>query len=78
MFLSSDRCAELEGNLPLWLFCHSCAAFISRIAAVTSLLVIDKLPVGEHDSRHAGLLQALHKVFQAVDYLLHDRDELSQ
>ncbi len=47
---------------------------MSRIAAVTSILVIDKLPVGEHDSRHAGLLEALHKVCQAVDTLLHDRD----
>ena len=62
MFLNSDRCTELEGNLPLWLFCHSWAAFMSRIAAVTSVLVNDKLPVSKHDSRHAGLLQALQKV----------------
>jgi len=51
MFLKSDRCAELEGNLPLWLFCHSWAAFMSRIAAVTSVLVIDKLPVSKHEKQ---------------------------
>ena len=51
MSLNSDRCAELEGNLPLWLFCHSWAAFMSRIAAVTSVLVIDKLPVSKHEKQ---------------------------
>lgn len=51
---------------------------MSKIAAVTSVLVIDKLPFGEHDSRHARLLHALRKVCQAVNSLLHDRDKLSQ
>ncbi len=51
---------------------------MSKIAAITYFLAIDKLPVGKQDSRHAGLLQALHKVCQAVDSLLHDRDKLSQ
>lgn len=47
---------------------------MSRIAAVTSFSLIDKMPASEQNSRHAGFCKHCIKVAKHLT-LLHDRNK---